>query len=103
MPFSRTKDFWYADPRRRIAPDELDRLRQTAERAELVQAVAAIEVLRSRLLASRSPAAREVIAGLTGALRAISRYAGESGPRQEPTRPCDVLHGAEAQVSGVDR
>jgi hypothetical protein len=79
MPFSRTRDIWYANARR-VDADEMDRLRRAAGRAELVHTVAGIEVLRSRLRASRSPDAREVIASLTEALRAIGRDTSESGP-----------------------
>jgi hypothetical protein len=87
MPFARTRDIWYGDAKR-IAADEMDRLRRTAEDAELTLAVAGIEFLRSRLLASCSPAADELIAGLTAALLAIGRDAGESRLRQEPDQSC---------------
>jgi hypothetical protein len=83
MPFSRTRDIWYGDARR-IEADEMDRLRQVAEDAELALAVAGIEFLRSRLLASHSPGADDVIAGLTAALVAIGCGAGESLLPQEP-------------------
>jgi hypothetical protein len=86
MPFSRTRDIWYGDARR-VDADEMDRLRRAAEQADLAHAVAAIEVLRSRLLASRSPKFHEVIAGLTAALLAIGRDAGENGLSQEPHGP----------------
>src|SRR6202035_5946650 len=47
IPFSRTRDIWYADARR-IDAEEMDRLRRGAEKAELAQAVAAIEFLKSK-------------------------------------------------------
>jgi hypothetical protein len=43
IPFSRVRDIWYGDARR-IDADEMDMLRQEAEKAELAQAVAAIEL-----------------------------------------------------------
>src|ERR1700692_3819684 len=49
IPFSRVRDIWYGDARR-IDADEMDQLRQEAEKAELDQAVAAIEFLRNRVL-----------------------------------------------------
>jgi phytoene/squalene synthetase len=72
IPFSRVRDIWYGDARR-INADEMDRLRQVAENTELAHAVAGIEVLRNRMLASRSPASRQVVAGLSAALRALGR------------------------------
>ena len=67
IPFSRTRDLWYGDARR-IDAEEMDRLRQVAENAELAQAVAGIEVLRNRMLESSLPASRQVFAALTAAL-----------------------------------
>lgn len=86
MPFSRVRDVWYGNARR-ISADEIGRLRRAAEHAEFAHAVAAIEVLRNRLLASRSSKVHEVIASLTGALLALGRYAGENGLSQEPPGP----------------
>jgi hypothetical protein len=51
----------------------MDRLRREAENTELAHAVAGIEVLRNRMLASRSPASRQVVVGLNDALRALGR------------------------------
>jgi hypothetical protein len=70
--FNRTKDIWYGDARR-IDAEEMDRLRRGAENTELARAVAGIEVLRNRMLASRSPASRQVVVGLNAALRALGR------------------------------
>src|SRR6202162_1845125 len=51
IPFSRVRDIWYGDARR-IDAEEMDRLRQGAEKAELAQAVAAIEFLANKDLGS---------------------------------------------------
>jgi hypothetical protein len=72
LPFNRTKDIWYGDARC-ICAEEMDRLRREAENTELAHAVAGIEVLRNRMLASRSPTSRQVVAGLTAALCALGR------------------------------
>jgi hypothetical protein len=72
LPFNRTKDIWYGDARR-IDAAEMDRLRRGAEDAELAHAVAGIALLRNTMLASRSPAYRQVISGLDAALRALGR------------------------------
>ena len=63
MPFSRVRDIWYGDARR-IDAHEMDKLRQEAEKAELAQAVAAIEFLKNKILASPSTAPHQVIASL---------------------------------------
>ena len=70
LPFNRTKDIWYGDVRR-IDAEEMDRLRQVAEKTELAHAVAAIEVLKNRMLASCSSASRQVVAALNATLRAL--------------------------------
>jgi hypothetical protein len=70
FPVSRTRDIWYGDARR-IDAEEMDQLRHVAEHNELTHAVAGVEVLRNRLLASPSPASLEVVAGLNTALRAL--------------------------------
>jgi hypothetical protein len=72
IPFSRTRDIWYGDARR-INAEEMDRLRQIAENTEFAHAIAGIELLRNSMLASRSPASRQVVAGLNAALRALGR------------------------------
>jgi hypothetical protein len=72
LPFSRTRDIWYGDARR-IDAREMDRLRQAATQAVFTNAIASIETLRSRMLASRSDDARQVIAGLNAALCALGR------------------------------
>lgn len=51
IPYSRTRDIWYGDARR-IDAEEMDRLRRAAEKAELAQAVAAIEFLINKILVS---------------------------------------------------
>src|ERR1700688_3998073 len=55
LPFSRVRDMWYGDARR-IDAHETDKLRQEAEKAELAQAVAAIEFLKTK---ARSPATHQ--------------------------------------------
>jgi hypothetical protein len=70
IPFSRIRDIWYGDARR-IDAEEMDRLRRGAENAELAQAVVGIELLKNRMLASRSPASQQVVAGLNVALHAL--------------------------------
>jgi hypothetical protein len=69
IPFSRVRDIWYGDARR-IDADEMDKLRQEAEKAELAQAVAAIEFLKNRTVA---PASHQVITNLHAALLAFQR------------------------------
>src|ERR1700722_10152096 len=53
IPFSRVRDIWYGDARR-IDAHEMDQLRRVARQAELAQAAAAIEFLRSKILTSPS-------------------------------------------------
>jgi len=67
MPVSRVKDIWYGDARR-IDAEEMDQLRRAAKEAELAEAVAAIELLRSKFLASPSLASDDAIASLHAAL-----------------------------------
>jgi hypothetical protein len=69
IPYSRVRDIWYGDARR-IDADEMDKLRQEAEKAELAQAVAAIEFLKDKALA---PASHEAITNLRAALLAFQR------------------------------
>jgi hypothetical protein len=70
IPFSRVRDIWYGDARR-INAEEMDQLRREAEKAELAQAVAAIEFIRNKILASPSSASHQVITSLHAALRAF--------------------------------
>jgi len=69
IPFSRVRDIWYGDARR-IDAGEMDKLRQEAEKAELAQAVAAIEFLKNKAVA---PASQQVITNLHTALLAFQR------------------------------
>ena len=69
IPFSRVRDIWYGDARR-IDAEEMDRLRREAEKAELAQAVAAIEFLKNKAVA---PASHQAIANLRAALLAFQR------------------------------
>jgi hypothetical protein len=71
-PFNRTKDIWYGQARR-IDAEEMDRLRREAENTKLAHAITETEVLRNRMLASRSSASSRVVAGLNAALRALGR------------------------------
>src|SRR5260370_40048342 len=64
IPFSRTRDIWYADARR-IDAEQMDRLRRGAEKAELAQAVAAIACLKNKAVA---PASHQAITNLHAAL-----------------------------------
>jgi phytoene/squalene synthetase len=88
IPFSRVRDIWYGDARR-IDAEEMDRLRQVAENAELVHAVAGIEVLRNRMLESNLPASRQVFVSLTAALSALGLHAEGGAPPlgREPINP----------------
>src|ERR1700721_2118346 len=70
IPFSRVRDIWYGDARR-IDAHEMDQLRREAEKAELAQAVAAIEFLTNKILASPSTAPHQVITSLQAALLAF--------------------------------
>jgi hypothetical protein len=67
IPVSRVKDIWYGDARR-IDAGEMDQLRRAAKEAELAQAVAAIELLRSKFLTSPSLASDDAITSLHVAL-----------------------------------
>src|SRR3982074_1881094 len=69
MPVSRARDIWYGDARR-IDAEEMDRLRRGAEEAELAQAVAAIEFLKNKAVASSS---HQAITNLRAALLAFQR------------------------------
>ena len=88
LPFTRTRDIWYGDARR-IDAEEMDRLRQVAENAELALAVASIEVLRNRMLESSLPASRQVFAALTTALNALGLHA-EGSAREERSPYADL-------------
>ena len=79
MPFSRTRDIWYGDARR-IDAHEMDRLRSTAEKVELEQAIVGIEVLRKRMQAALTPASLQVVAALNAALGALGRGSAEVMP-----------------------
>jgi hypothetical protein len=67
IPFSRVRDIWYGDARR-IEAHEMDQLRRVARQAELAQAAAAIEFLRSKILTSPSSASDEAFTSLQAAL-----------------------------------
>jgi hypothetical protein len=69
IPFSRVRDIWYGEARR-IDADEMDKLRQEADKAELARAVAAIEFLKNKAAA---PASHQVITNLHTALLAFQR------------------------------
>ena len=71
MPFVRVRAIWYGEARR-IDSEEMDRLRRGAEKAELAQAVAAIEFLANKALASPSSASHQMISNLQAALLAFS-------------------------------
>jgi hypothetical protein len=57
----------------RIDAEGMDRLRHGAEKAELAKAVAAIEFLKNKILASPSSAPHQVITSLRAALLACHR------------------------------
>jgi hypothetical protein len=67
IPVSRVKDIWYGDARR-IDAEEMDQLRRAAKEAELAQAIAAIELLRSKFLTPPSLASDDAITSLHAAL-----------------------------------
>lgn len=69
MPVSRARDIWYGDARR-IDADEMERLRRGAEQAELARALAALEFLEDRAVASSSA---EAIRRLHAVLLAFQR------------------------------
>jgi hypothetical protein len=69
MPVSRARDIWYGDARR-IDAEEMDRLRRGAEKTELAQALAAIEFLKNKVVASSSD---QAITKLRAALLAFQR------------------------------
>ena len=57
----------------RIDADEMDKLRQEAEKVELAQAVAAIEFLKNKFLAAPSSAPHQLITSLRATLFACHR------------------------------
>jgi hypothetical protein len=67
IPFSRVRDIWYGDAKR-IDANEMDKLRQEAEKAEVARAIAAIEFLKNKAVA---PASHRVITHLHAALLAF--------------------------------
>jgi hypothetical protein len=71
MPFVRVRAIWYGEARR-IDSEEMDRLRRGAEKAELAQAVAAIEFLANKALASPSSASHQMMTSLQAALLTFS-------------------------------
>jgi hypothetical protein len=70
MPFVRVKAIWYGEARR-IDSEEMDRLRRGAENAEIAQALAAIEFLANKALASPSTS-QQMMTSLQAALLAFS-------------------------------
>jgi hypothetical protein len=81
FPFNRTKDLWYGEAKR-IDADEIDRLRQGAEEAEVANAIAAMEVIRNRALKSNSSASAQVLAALTAALSTLRLHGCGVTPRK---------------------
>ena len=81
LPFSRVRDIWYGDARR-IDAEEMDRLRQGAQNAEIAQAVAGIEALKNRMLESNLPTSHQVFATLAAALSALGLHAEGSAPEE---------------------
>jgi hypothetical protein len=69
IPLSRSRDIWYGDARR-IDANEMDRLRRGAEEAVIARALAALEFLKDRAVASSSD---EAIKQLNAALLAFQR------------------------------
>lgn len=67
IPATRVKDIWYGDAKR-IDAEEMDQLRHAAKEAELAQAIAAIELLRSKFLMPPSLASDDAITSLHAAL-----------------------------------
>ena len=67
MPLSRARDIWYGDARR-IDANEMDRLRRGAEEAGLARALAALEFVKDKAVASSSD---EAIKQLRAALLAF--------------------------------
>ena len=63
---------WYGSATR-IDTEEMDRLLKEADGIEIAHAVAEIEVLRNTMPAFDSPGSRQVVAGISAALRALGR------------------------------
>ena len=89
IPFSRVRDIWYGDANR-IDADEMDKLRQEAEKAELARAVAAIEFLKNKAVA---PASHQVVCEPHAALSA-PRDSLQEGTRQRRRSHSQFLHAA---------
>jgi len=81
--YSRTKDIWYANAKIRIRSDEMDQLRDVANRVAKESAVNAVVALRRRLAATDAGMDREAAAALDHALRLLG----------EPVRTVDVPEG----------
>jgi hypothetical protein len=79
LPFSRARDIWYGDARR-IDAEEMDKLRQEAEKAALAQAIVAIEFLKSKLLKTPALGSQEMITNLDAALLACHSDAAKNSP-----------------------
>jgi hypothetical protein len=97
--FSRVRDIWYGDARR-IDADEMDKLRQEAEKAELTRAVAAIEFLKNKAVA---PASHQVITSLHAALLAFQRdTVGElaSSAQDDKRRSGALIHDTSSSYVG---
>ena len=75
MPHSRARDIWYGDARR-IDSSEMDRLRRGAEEAKIARALAALEFLKDRAVASP---AGEAIEQLREALIALQHSGSSMG------------------------
>jgi hypothetical protein len=67
MPLSRARDIWYGDARR-IDANEMDRIRRGAEEAKIARALAALEFVKDKAVASSSD---EAIKQLRAALLAF--------------------------------
>ena len=74
MSLSRARDIWYGDARR-IDANEMDRLRRGAEEAGLARALAALEFLKDRAVASSSD---DAIKQLSAALLAFQHSGSNS-------------------------
>lgn len=80
--FNRTRDIWYGHARR-IDAEEMDRLRECAERNEARIAVNNLLVLRGRLTEADEDFHRATIAALDDALRAMGAPVGSLAIREE--------------------
>lgn len=80
--YSRTRDIWYGNARR-IDANEMDALREREARLDRDRAIAAVVVIRERLVSTDEDFHGPTVAALDGALRAMGAEVRAMAVREE--------------------